>query len=110
MNVIARHPLLSFLVLCYGISWMVWLAIPLVAEDWTVMKIFVGAGMGPGLAHTGSLLLAMALHTAINNSGRILPGASMYPVLLIVVIIAIVAVERMWRGGRVAVNAEPVAA
>lgn len=59
---------------------------------------------------TGSLLLAIALHTAINNSSRILPATALFPVLMTIVIVAVVVAERMWRGGRAAANVEPVAA
>lgn len=48
---VTRYPVLSYVVLCYAITWSVWFAIPIVAgEDWTLVKILVGVGMGPGLA------------------------------------------------------------
>lgn len=46
-----RHPVVVYVLLCYGISWPVWFAIPLVAgTDWTLVKILIGIGFGPALA------------------------------------------------------------
>jgi membrane protease YdiL (CAAX protease family) len=46
-----RHPISAFIFLAYAISWSVWFAIPLVAgHDWTLMKVLVSVGLGPGLA------------------------------------------------------------
>jgi uncharacterized protein len=44
----------------------------------------------------GNLLLAMALHAAVNNSPRFIPGSAVFPVLLIGFIIAVVVRDRMW--------------
>ncbi len=48
---ILRHPVLSLVVMCYTITWSVWFSIPLIAgSDWTLIKLFIGIGMGPGIA------------------------------------------------------------
>lgn len=50
-TIVERYPVLSYIALCYAISWGVWFAIPLVAPGpWTLIKLFVGIGMGPGVA------------------------------------------------------------
>ncbi|HEX6085382.1 MAG TPA: hypothetical protein VF266_12710 [Thermoanaerobaculia bacterium] len=43
-----RHPLLSFIALCDGITWTVRFTLPLVTSEWTVLKICIGIGVGPG--------------------------------------------------------------
>ena len=46
-----RSPILTYVLLCFGIAWSVWFSIPLFAgTDWTVIKTMLGIGMGPGLA------------------------------------------------------------
>lgn len=46
-----KYPLLSFVLLTYSITWGVWLSVPiLTGADWALLKIFLGIGMGPGLA------------------------------------------------------------
>ncbi|HVS01392.1 MAG TPA: CPBP family intramembrane glutamic endopeptidase [Thermoanaerobaculia bacterium] len=60
-RLVARRPVLAYVVLCYGISWTVWLAIPWVASEWTLVKILTGVGIGPGLA---AVLLDRARGTA----------------------------------------------
>lgn len=46
-----RSPILTYVLLCFGITWSVWFSIPLFAgTDWTVIKTMLGIGMGPGLA------------------------------------------------------------
>jgi membrane protease YdiL (CAAX protease family) len=45
----------------------------------------------------GSLLLAILLHTAINNSQRLLPTTMLFPVLLTAFLVAVVVIDRMWR-------------
>ena len=63
-----KRPILSYLVLSYGISWAVWFCIPLVADgNWTMMKILVGVGVGPGLA---AVLLDRVRGTAGAITGR----------------------------------------
>lgn len=62
MSIIARYPVLSYLVLCYSITWTVWFSVPLAAgREWALIKIFVAVGMGPGLA---AVLLDRARGTA----------------------------------------------
>jgi len=46
-----RYPVLTYIALCYAITWGVWFSIPLVAGGkWTLIKILIGVGIGPGLA------------------------------------------------------------
>lgn len=46
-----RYPLPSYILLCFGITWPIWLCVPLVAgADWSLGKIVTGAGFGPALA------------------------------------------------------------
>jgi uncharacterized protein len=46
-----QHPLMSYVLLCFGITWPVWFCVPLVAgADWTLGKIVTGIGFGPALA------------------------------------------------------------
>jgi uncharacterized protein len=46
-----QHPLLSYLLLCFGITWPIWFCVPLVAgTDWSLGKIVTGIGFGPALA------------------------------------------------------------
>lgn len=50
-TLLLRHPVLSYLILAFAISWSIWFAIPLVSGgNWTTIKIMVAIGMGPGLA------------------------------------------------------------
>ena len=45
------YPVTAYVLLCFLITWTVWFSIPTFAgDDWTLIKIFVGIGMGPGLA------------------------------------------------------------
>lgn len=44
----------------------------------------------------GNLLLCMALHAAINNSPRFIPGSAVFPVLLLGFIVAVIVRDRMW--------------
>ena len=63
-----RHPVVAYVVLCYAITWSVWFAIPLVSDgEWTAIKIFIGVGMGPGLA---AVLLDRLRGTAGRIDGR----------------------------------------
>jgi membrane protease YdiL (CAAX protease family) len=48
----------------------------------------------------GALLPAICLHTAVNNSSRFVAETSMYPVLLIVFVVAVVIMDRMWKHAR----------
>lgn len=65
---IVKRPILSYLVLSYGITWAIWFCIPLVAHgNWTLMKILVGVGVGPGLA---AVLLDRVRGTAGAITGR----------------------------------------
>jgi hypothetical protein len=60
-----KHPVVTFLILCYGISWSVWFAILLVTDGpWAILETLVGVGMGPGLA-------AVLLDRRRGNAGRI---------------------------------------
>lgn len=101
-----RHsPLVSTLVL--GVVWGVWHA-PLFfngaypGDAWDVLGY---ACLGPLLAlpftwlhnRTGVLLLALVLHTAVNNWQRVLPTGALFPVLFTVLAIALVIDGRMWR-------------
>jgi uncharacterized protein len=46
-----RYPILTYVLLCFGITWSIWFCIPLFAgADWTLIKIMLGVGLGPGLA------------------------------------------------------------
>lgn len=46
-----NYPVISFVVLCYLISWTVWFLLPVfVGREWVLLKICLGIGMGPGLA------------------------------------------------------------
>lgn len=57
-----NSPILSFLILCYGITWAIWFSVPHIAgSDWAFGKIIVGAGFGPALA---AIILAQ-----LNGSG-----------------------------------------
>ena len=50
-NFTSKHPLVSFVLLTYFITWGVWFSLPAFAgSDWSLLKILVGIGMGPGLA------------------------------------------------------------
>jgi len=45
------YPVTAYVLLCFLITWSVWFSIPTVAgDDWTLIKIFTGAGIGPGMA------------------------------------------------------------
>lgn len=45
------HPVLSYVLLCYLITWPIWFCVPLFAgTDWTLGKILTGIGFGPALA------------------------------------------------------------
>lgn len=60
-----RRPVLSYLALSYAISWAVWFAIPLVSGgEWSLTKVLVGVGLGPGLA-------AVLLDRLRGNAGAI---------------------------------------
>ncbi|HET7436562.1 MAG TPA: CPBP family intramembrane glutamic endopeptidase [Thermoanaerobaculia bacterium] len=60
-----RFPIASYLVLAYVFSWGVWCALPaIVGTNWTLLKIFVVIGMGPGLA-------AVLLDRMHGTAGRI---------------------------------------
>lgn len=49
--VVERRPVLAYVFLCYAISWSIWFSVPLFSGgNWTLIKILVGVGMGPGLA------------------------------------------------------------
>jgi hypothetical protein len=51
----------------------------------------------------GNLLLALVLHTAANNTGRVLPSTGTFSVLLMLFMVGVVVADRMWRRpGRVA--------
>ena len=51
-----RHPVSSFVLLSYGITWTVWLSIPAFVGEaagssrWALVKVLTGVGLGPGLA------------------------------------------------------------
>lgn len=46
-----RHPVLSYVLICFTITWSVWFLTPLLTgDDWTLMKIITGVGFGPSLA------------------------------------------------------------
>ena len=46
-----QWPVVSFVVLCFAITWSVWFSAPLIAgNDWAFVKIIVAAGFGPALA------------------------------------------------------------
>jgi membrane protease YdiL (CAAX protease family) len=46
-----KYPILSFVLLTYFITWGIWFSLPIFSgSDWTLLKILVGIGMGPGLA------------------------------------------------------------
>lgn len=46
-----KYPIISYVVLCYAISWTVWLLTPVfVGDNWALLKIYLGIGMGPGMA------------------------------------------------------------
>jgi hypothetical protein len=45
----------------------------------------------------GILYPVLLLHTAINNSQRLLPTTTLFPVLLTGVIVAIIIIDRMWK-------------
>lgn len=61
-RLIERYPVLIYVALCYAITWSIWFAIPLFSGgNWTVIKVMVGIGMGPGLA---AVLLDRARGTA----------------------------------------------
>ena len=46
-----RHPVSSYVLLCYGITWPIWFCVPFVAgTDWSLGKIVTGIGFGPALA------------------------------------------------------------
>ena len=46
-----EHPVLSYVLLCYGITWPIWFCVPLIAgTDWSLGKIVTGIGFGPALA------------------------------------------------------------
>lgn len=48
---ILRFPIITYVTLTILITWSVWFSIPVfTGKDWTLTKIFLGAGMGPGLA------------------------------------------------------------
>jgi membrane protease YdiL (CAAX protease family) len=48
----------------------------------------------------GNLLLALVLHTAANNTGRMLPSTGTFSVLLLLFIVVVVCADRMWRRPR----------
>ena len=57
-----RHPVLAYLLLCFGITWTVWFCVPLIAgSDWALGKIVTGLGFGPALA---AIILDRARGTA----------------------------------------------
>jgi membrane protease YdiL (CAAX protease family) len=45
----------------------------------------------------GIVLLTILLHTAINNSQRLLPTTTLFPILLTTLIVAVLVTDRMWR-------------
>jgi uncharacterized protein len=46
-----KYPISAFLLLCFTMTWTVWLSVPAIAgTDWALGKIIVGAGFGPALA------------------------------------------------------------
>lgn len=52
LNQFAEHyPVLSYVLLCYAITWPIWFCVPWIAgADWTLGKIVTGIGFGPALA------------------------------------------------------------
>jgi len=47
----SKQPILSFVLLTYFITWGVWFSLPFFSgSDWTLLKVLMGIGMGPGLA------------------------------------------------------------
>lgn len=76
-------PLISSLLL--GVAWGLW-HFPRFAILFTWL-----------FNRTGNLLLCILLHTAINNSQRLLPTTSMFPLLLTCTIVAVIFTDRMWR-------------
>ena len=111
-------PLVSSVLL--GVAWGLW-HFPLFVVglydaplDTIVQYLFVGPVMAVLFTWVynrtgGNLLLALVLHTSINNTQRILPDSDLFPVLLVGVALALVATERMWRRPRrTAVDAAPM--
>ncbi|OBT05406.1 hypothetical protein A9267_16270 [Shewanella sp. UCD-FRSSP16_17] len=46
-----RYPVSAFLILCFGFTWSIWFTVPFFAgSDWSLGRIYVGAGFGPALA------------------------------------------------------------
>ena len=65
-----RYPIWSFIILCFAITWGVWFTIPVFAGDnWTLIKVLTGVGVGPGLAAV--LLDAFAMEL---SGGAAAPG------------------------------------
>lgn len=76
---IERRPVITYVVLCYAITWSVWFAIPLFAPGpWTLIKILTGIGLGPGMA-------AVLLDRARGNAGPI--GAKWWTYFAVVFLI-----------------------
>lgn len=46
-----RYPVVAYVLLCYLITWGIWSSIPLLTDgSWIEAKVWLGVGMGPGLA------------------------------------------------------------
>ncbi len=100
------NPLVSSLLL--GVVWGVW-HFPLFvihAYPGPPSGVLAYLVIGPVAAilftwvynRTGAnLFLALVLHTAINNTPRMVPAGPTLPVLLIALVVALVFAERMWR-------------
>lgn len=69
MSHIRNFPLMWFLILNFGITWLVWLSVPSVmGSDWTQQKLMIAAGFGPAPA---ALVVSYAQgHTVAFNSKR----------------------------------------
>lgn len=102
-----------------GVAWGLW-HFPLFVvglydapPDTIVQYLFVGPVMAVLFTWVynrtgGNLLLALVLHTSINNTPRVVPDSDLFPVLLVGLTVALVATERMWRRpGRTEIAAEP---
>ena len=89
---VERHPVLSYIALCYAITWTVWFAIPIFAGDeWGMVKILTGLGLGPGLA-------AVILDRIRGTAGPI-AGSKWWTIFAIVfVLVATINVSSMLTG------------
>ncbi|MGA9421076.1 MAG: hypothetical protein WBW61_01870, partial [Rhodanobacteraceae bacterium] len=84
--------MLAYVVLCYGITWPIWFAVPLIAgSNWTMGKMVTGAGFGPALA-------AIVLDRVLGTGGKIGTGKWWAYFTIVFVVVALLDLSSLITG------------